>query len=73
VLSDVVAIAGGAEQSFALRSDGTVWGCGYNGFGQLGDGTGIERHTPTQASGLSDVIAIANGGNMASRCSPMAR
>src|SRR3990172_3720456 len=30
----------------ALKSDGTVWAWGYNGFGQLGDGTITDRHTP---------------------------
>ena len=39
VLTSMVAIAAGETHSLALRSDGTVWAWGYNGYGQLGDGT----------------------------------
>ncbi|MBI2265679.1 MAG: hypothetical protein HYU64_10980 [Armatimonadetes bacterium] len=28
-----------------LRSDGTVWTCGYNNYGPLGDGTLVNRTT----------------------------
>src|SRR6266516_1763153 len=38
-LLGVVAVAGGAYHSLALKSDGTVWAWGYNGNGQLGDGS----------------------------------
>ena len=38
-LSGVVAFTGGDYHSLALKSDGTVWAWGYNGDGQLGDGT----------------------------------
>ena len=59
-INDVVAISAGAGYSMALKADGTVWSWGWNTFGQLGDGTlGIERHSPVQVSGLTDVIAIA--------------
>ena len=34
-LKDIVAIAGGSKQSFALTKDGTVWGWGNNYMGQL--------------------------------------
>ena len=33
------AIAAGYEHSMVLKTDGTVWSTGYNGDGQLGDGT----------------------------------
>src|SRR6185436_7581774 len=39
-LTGVVAIAGGAEHSLALRNDGTVWAWGSNRRGQLGNGVG---------------------------------
>jgi alpha-tubulin suppressor-like RCC1 family protein len=32
--------------SVALKQDGTLWGWGSNGDGQVGDGTTIDRHTP---------------------------
>jgi len=64
-LSNVIAVSGGDCHTAALKSDGTVWtwGCNNNSKGvgnfELGDGTNIERHTPVQVSGLSNVIAIA--------------
>jgi RHS repeat-associated protein len=63
-LSGVVAIAAGADHSLALKSDGTVWAWGFNNDGQLGNtSVSSTSSTPVQVSGLSDVIAIASGGN----------
>ena len=52
-------IAAGDHHCLALKSDGTVWAWGYNGHGQLGDGTTTDRPTPVQVTGLSGVTAIA--------------
>jgi alpha-tubulin suppressor-like RCC1 family protein len=60
-LSQVVSVAGGDDHSLALRSDGTVWAWGNNGWGQLGNGTYTRSLTPTQVSGLTNVKAIAAG------------
>lgn len=70
-LSNIIAISAGGQwnptteategHSVALKSDGTVWAWGYNGYGQLGDGTTVNRPTPVQVSGISDIIAIACG------------
>lgn len=62
-LTDVKAIAAGSNNSFFLKTDGTVWGCGYNGKGQLGNGTTTQSSVPVQVSGLTDVIAIDCGYN----------
>jgi alpha-tubulin suppressor-like RCC1 family protein len=75
-LSDVVAIAAGAQHSLALLSNGTVMAWGDNERGQLGDGTTsgpdhcYTEQEPTQCStspapvsGLSEVTAIAAGQN----------
>jgi Regulator of chromosome condensation (RCC1) repeat len=67
-LTGVTAIAGGCYHTIALKSDGTVWAWGYNGYGQLGDGTTTDSYTPVQALGpggsgyLTGVIAIASDG-----------
>jgi hypothetical protein len=64
-LTGVIAVSGGDCHTAALKSDGTVWAWGCNntanGVGnfEVGDGTGIERHTPVQVVGLTNVIAIA--------------
>jgi alpha-tubulin suppressor-like RCC1 family protein len=60
-LSNVVSVAGGDQHSLAVRSDGTVWAWGNNGWGQLGNGTYTRSLTPTQVSGLTNVTAIAAG------------
>jgi len=49
------------SHTMALKSDGTVWAWGYNGSGQLGDGSTTDRYTPVEVSGLSGVMDIAAG------------
>ncbi|MDQ6791601.1 MAG: hypothetical protein M3075_13280 [Candidatus Dormibacteraeota bacterium] len=60
-LDSVVAIAGGDQHSLALKSDGTVWAWGNDGWGQLGNGSYARSTTPLQVSGLSGMTAIAAG------------
>jgi alpha-tubulin suppressor-like RCC1 family protein len=60
-LSNAVAVAGGGQHSLALKSDGTVWAWGNNGWGQLGNGKYGGSATPVQVPGLSNVTAIASG------------
>jgi len=38
----------GYYHSTAIKSDGTLWAWGSNGYGQLGDGTTTDRSVPTQ-------------------------
>jgi alpha-tubulin suppressor-like RCC1 family protein len=71
-LTGVVAVAGGWGHSLAVKSDGTVWAWGYNGIGQLGDGTFTTgppygNSTPVQVVGLNGqgfltgVVAVSAG------------
>lgn len=60
-LTDVTAIAAGDMSSIALKSDGTVWSWGYNGSGQLGDGTTTNRTTPVQVAALDSVSSLFCG------------
>jgi alpha-tubulin suppressor-like RCC1 family protein len=62
----ITAISAGYYHSFFLRSDGKVFACGRNDFGQLGDGTTTNNSTPiailTTNIGTSlPIIAIAAG------------
>ncbi|OGA48443.1 MAG: hypothetical protein A3G25_17075 [Betaproteobacteria bacterium RIFCSPLOWO2_12_FULL_63_13] len=60
-LSDVTAIAAGDSHTVALKSDGSVWAWGWNGYGQLGDGTTNDGVDPVQVSGLPTIAMIAAG------------
>jgi alpha-tubulin suppressor-like RCC1 family protein len=65
-LDEVSAVSAGADFSLALLSNGTVMAWGENGFGQLGNATaGVDSYIPVPVSGLSEVAAIAAGGNHA--------
>lgn len=61
-LSGITAIAAnGSLHSMALKNDGTVWTWGENFYGQLGDGTFIEKLVPTQVTSLTNIVAIGTG------------
>lgn len=60
-LIETSGVAAGGAHTITLKDDGTVWGWGENGNGQLGDGTTINRHTPDQVNGLTGIIAVASG------------
>ncbi len=58
-LSDVVSVSVSGTHMIALKGDGTVWTCGSNRYGQLGDGTFIDRASPVQVGALEGVVAVA--------------
>lgn len=59
--SGVTMVAGGTDHTLDLKQDGTVWAWGNNDYGQLGDGTTLDRYTPVQVQGLDSVVAISAG------------
>jgi len=69
--STATAISVGGDHSCALVGDGSVKCWGWNGFGQLGDGSGIDKLTPVTVSGLdgsgpaSAATSLALGDAMA--------
>ena len=68
VISGIIAIAAGQSHSLALKADGTVLAWGYNGYGQLGDGTSTTRSRvgavlDTSYNLLTGIRAIAAGNS----------
>src|SRR5437763_16879008 len=60
-LTEVKAIAAGANHSLALLSNGTVMAWGSNDNGQLGAGGTTDSEVPEAVNGLSGVKAISAG------------
>jgi alpha-tubulin suppressor-like RCC1 family protein len=63
VSSGVQAIALGDSHTCALLSSGGVKCWGYNGSGELGDGTRDQRDTPTEVAGLSSGVQAITAGS----------
>ncbi len=61
--SGVQAIATGDYFSCALTDEGGVKCWGFNRFGQLGDGTTRDRHTPVAVAGLARGVAAVAAGS----------
>lgn len=61
VPDNVVAISAGAYHSLFLKSDGSLWGMGYNFYGQLGLGNFWGTNRPALIV-ASNVVAVAAGG-----------
>jgi alpha-tubulin suppressor-like RCC1 family protein len=45
----------------AIKTDGTLWCWGWNGYGQLGDGTPGDKWTPTQVGTDTDWAMVSAG------------
>ncbi len=59
--AEITAISAGAEHTCALLAGGTPRCWGYNGFGQLGDGTIFDRNSADQETNLTNLVAISAG------------
>lgn len=60
-IHDAVSLAIGSHHTCIRKRDGTVVCVGYNGYGQLGDGTTASRSTLQPVVGLTEVSALAAG------------
>ena len=57
------AVAAGSSHSLAIGSDGKLYAWGYNGSGQLGDGSYNQQTTPASVSDLAYPIWLASSPN----------
>jgi alpha-tubulin suppressor-like RCC1 family protein len=62
-LTGVIGATAGQTHGLALKADGTVWACGQNYLGEVGDGTRIPHPDPVQVSGVTEVVSIAAGSS----------
>ena len=59
----IKSISAGGHHSLIIKTDGTLWACGDNTYGQLGDGTTINRSSPVQIVSMSNVQSVAAGSD----------
>jgi alpha-tubulin suppressor-like RCC1 family protein len=69
-----VSTAAGKSHSLGIKSDGTLWAWGGNIYGQLGDSTTTERHSPVQidkdnkwtsiSAGYFNTLALKSDGTL---------
>jgi alpha-tubulin suppressor-like RCC1 family protein len=70
-----VEVTAGQDNTYAIKSDGSLWAWGANYINQLGDGTNVQSFIPKQVgggsydwskvcSGISHVVAIKTDGTL---------
>lgn len=58
-LENVSAVTCGSAFNLALKDDGSLWAWGRNNWGQLGDGTLVDRSSPVRVAGLPPMSAVS--------------
>ena len=61
--SNWASIMTGGDHTIAIKTDGTLWAWGYNGSGQLGDGTNTQRNSPVQIGTATNWASISQLGS----------
>lgn len=54
-------VSAGGTSSYAIKNNGTLWSWGHNNYGQLGDGTLINKNIPTQIGSASTWSSVIGG------------
>jgi alpha-tubulin suppressor-like RCC1 family protein len=58
---DATPLEAGYGHGLSVHADGTAWAWGWNQYGQLGDGTYVNRNTQVRAGSLTGVVAVGGG------------
>jgi alpha-tubulin suppressor-like RCC1 family protein len=61
-LTDVAQVSLGHYSSYALLHNGSIWAWGANTYGQLGDGSNVDKSKPTPVVGIIQGTMISGGG-----------
>ena len=60
-LSNWLSVFAGDSHCIAIKTDGTLWGWGYNASGQIGDNSNVRRSSPVQVGALTNWQTISGG------------
>lgn len=69
-LQNIRELAAGSAFAVAFDDDGKVWTWGHNGYGELGDGTLIDRPYADKVPELEGIVAVSASAVATSRRSP---
>ena len=58
---DWLMVSAGGAASFAIKTDGSLWGWGNNSYGQQGDGSNLDKTVPTRIGTATDWKTVAAG------------
>jgi len=61
IASQWVTLSSGGGHNLAIKADGTLWSWGFNTYGQLGDGTTINRNVPIQVGTGTNWVSVSTG------------
>ncbi|HQF79165.1 MAG TPA: chromosome condensation regulator RCC1, partial [Spirochaetota bacterium] len=61
--TDWASVSCGNDHTVAIKSNKTLWAWGYNGSGQLGDGTTGNKSSPVQIGSSTDWASVSCGGS----------
>ena len=62
-LSRIYSIAAAGDDTYVVRTDGSVWSIGNNNRGALGDGTTTSRRSAVRVAGMSQALSVSGGLN----------
>ncbi len=60
-LTNIISVGCGRSYSAALRSDGSVWGWGYNDVNQIGPKASFNQRIPIKIDDLDNIISLGTG------------